>query len=191
MIATTTLEKNFARIRAEQGYSLAERAYLHSVNIANDLPGGIVAEMADVASYSSAIKLPLWHTLLAWAPGEEVTQEQKIEAAELYCELIGASLDKHQLAVFEDKTHAHCCVHVYLNRVPMGKGPALRSDFNYARNRSATAQICAQLGFVPLPEKGKSIRDCICQTKKLVVITVGIDVSLPSKFLFINLFAYR
>ena len=137
-----------------------KQARLVSVaNIYSEDPKGIAAEMRDVAAMSDRIQQPVWHTSLAWAPGEQVTLEQKRQAAALYCELMGASLENHQVVVYEhtDKPHPH--IHIYINRVPIDGGPALRTNQNYARNVKATQQIREQLGMTPLPERRQSLKD--------------------------------
>ncbi|MFC7670733.1 relaxase/mobilization nuclease domain-containing protein [Hymenobacter humi] len=91
--------------------------------------------------------------------GEAVSLQQKVAAARRYCELIGAPIDRHQVVVYEhrDKKHAH--VHIYLNRVPIDGGPALRTDNNFYRQPAITRQISQELGMQPLPERRRSIKD--------------------------------
>lgn len=128
-------------------------------NIGSHDPPGIAAEMRAVAEMSSRIQLPVWHTILSWAPGEVVDRAQKLKAAALYCELMGASLERHQVAVYEHKDKQHPHLHIYINRVPINGGPALRSDQNYVRNVLATRQIRQQLGMAPLPERQPKTKD--------------------------------
>lgn len=108
---------------------------------------------------SDRIQQPVWHTILSWSPEEKVDRDQKLRAAARYCELMGADLGRHQVAVYEhsDKDHAH--VHIYINRVPMDGGPALRTDQNYARNVVATRQIRKELGMAELPSRRQTTRD--------------------------------
>lgn len=137
-----------------------EKSELLSVaNVGSQDAHQIAAEMAAVASTSSRIQQPVWHTILSWAPDEQVNREQKLRAAARYCELMGADLKRHQVAVYEhrDKDHAH--VHIYINRVPMDGGPALRTDQNYARNVVATRKIREELGMQELPSRRQTTRD--------------------------------
>ena len=136
-----------------------QAALLSVANVGSQDARQIAAEMQAVAARSSRIEQPVWHTVLAWAPDEQVDREQKLRAAALYCELMGASLERHQVAVYEhqDKDHPH--VHIYINRVPMDGGPALRTDNNYARNVKATRQIREQLGMSELPTRRQTTRD--------------------------------
>jgi hypothetical protein len=115
--------------------------------------------MQAVAAGSDRVQQPVWHTVLSWAPGEQVNREQKLQAAALYCELMGASLERHQVAVYEHKDKEHPHLHIYINRVPMDGGAALRTDHSYARNVKATRQIREQLGMTPLPERRLSTND--------------------------------
>jgi hypothetical protein len=133
-------------------------ALLSVANLASEDAAGIAAEMRDVAAMSSRIEQPVWHTILSWAPGEQVSREQKLQAAASYCELMGAPLERHQVAVYEHKDKDHPHVHIYINRVPIDGGPALRTDQNYARNVVATRQIREQLGLAPLPKREHTTR---------------------------------
>ena len=130
--------------------------------VANVIPGTpqeMAREMQTTATLSKKIQKPVWHTVLSWTAGEPVTQQQKVAAARRYCELIGAPLDRHQVVVYEhrDKKHAH--VHIYLNRVPIDGGPALRTDNNFYRQPGITRQISEELGMQPIPERRRSLKD--------------------------------
>ncbi|TVT36776.1 relaxase [Hymenobacter setariae] len=130
--------------------------------VANVIPGSpkeMAQDMQAVARLSKKIQKPVWHTVLSWKAGEDVTQEQKVAAARRYCELIGAPIDRHQVVVYEhrDKKHAH--VHIYINRVPIDAGPALRTDNNFYRQPAITRQISQELGMQPLPERRQSVAD--------------------------------
>jgi hypothetical protein len=63
----------------------------------------------------------------------------------LFFVVIGPSLARHQVAVYQHKDKDHFLLHPDLNWVPMDGGPALRCDQNYARNEQATRQIRARL----------------------------------------------
>lgn len=164
MIAKTVTGSDFtgaleygAGLRSDRTNKQSE--LLSVANIGSNDAHGIAAEMRAVAEMSSRIQLPVWHTVLSWAPGEQVDREQKLKAAALYCELMGASLERHQVAVYEHKDKQHPHIHIYINRVPIDGGAALRSDHNYARNVKATRQIREQLGMAPLPERRHNTKD--------------------------------
>ncbi|GAB3307719.1 relaxase family protein [Hymenobacter tenuis] len=157
MIAKTSIGSDFtgaleygAGLRSDRTNKQSE--LLSVSNVGSVDAHGIAAEMRAVAELSGRIQKPVWHTSLSWAPGEQVSREQKLRAAALYCELMGASLDRHQVAVYEHKDKAHPHIHVYINRVPTDGGPALDTAQNYARNVKATQQIREQLGLQPLPD---------------------------------------
>jgi hypothetical protein len=163
MIAKTVTGSDFtgalaygAGIRADRTNQQAE--LLSVANVGSLDPAGIAAEMRDVAAMSSRIQQPVWHTILSWSPEEQVSRQQKLQAAALYCELMGAGLDRHQVAVYEhrDKNHPH--VHIYINRVPIDGGAALDTSQNYARNVKATQQIREQLGLAELPQRAHTTR---------------------------------
>jgi len=128
-------------------------------NLGSNDAAEIAAEMQKVASLSHRIQQPVWHTVLSWAPDEQVSREQKLKAAALYCELMGASLERHQVAVYEHKDKDHPHIHIYINRVPIDGGAALDTAQNYARNVKATRQIREQLDMAPLPERRLSTKD--------------------------------
>lgn len=129
--------------------------------VANVIPGSpkeMAQDMRAVAAQSKKIQKPVWHTVLSWKAGEVVSQAQKVAAAKRYCELIGAPVDRHQVVVYEhhDKKHAH--VHIYLNRVPIDGGPALRTDNNFYRQPAITRQISQELGMEAIPERRRSLK---------------------------------
>ncbi|GGF27234.1 relaxase/mobilization nuclease domain-containing protein [Hymenobacter cavernae] len=164
MIAKTVTGSDFtgaleygAGLRSDRTNKQAE--LLSVANLGSNNVHGMAAEMRAVADMSDRIKQAVWHTVLSWAPGELVDREQKLKAAAMYCELMGASLDRHQVAVFEHKDKQHPHIHIYINRVPTDGGPALRTDQNYARNVKATRQIREQLGMAPLPSRRQSTKD--------------------------------
>ncbi len=164
MIAKTVTGSDFtgaleygAGLRSDRTNKQSE--LLSVANVGSQDAHGIAEEMQAVASMSSRIQQPVWHTVLSWAPGEEVSREQKLKAAALYCELMGASLERHQVAVYEHKDKEHPHVHIYINRVPMDGGPALDTSQNYARNVKATLKIREHLGLQPLPERRHTTND--------------------------------
>jgi hypothetical protein len=163
MIAKTVTGSDFtgaleygAGIRSDRTNKRAE--LLSVANVGSEDAAGIAAEMRDVAAMSSRIQQPVWHTVLSWKPGEKVSRAQKLQAAASYCELMGAGLDRHQVAVYEHKDKDHPHIHIYINRVPIDGGPALRTDQNYARNVVATRKIREQLGLPDLPKRQHTTR---------------------------------
>ena len=122
-------------------------------------PRGLAAEMQAVAGENTRCKNPVWHTSLSWAEGERLSRAQKLQAAERYCEIMGASWGAYQVAVYEhrDKKHEH--IHIYFNRVPVLGGPALDTGHNYARNLKAIKTITQELNLNPLPSQRQSFND--------------------------------
>lgn len=166
MIAKTTTGSDFegalsygAGQRKGRGKEPDDAPLLVVANVIPGSPKEMAQDMQAVARLSRKIQKPVWHTVLSWKAGEEVTQAQKVAAARRYCELIGAPIDRHQVVVYEhrDKQHAH--VHIYINRVPMDAGPALRTDNNFYRQPAITKQISKELGMQPLPERRQSVAD--------------------------------
>lgn len=164
MIAKTVTGSDFkgaleygAGLRHDRSNKQAE--LLSVANVGSQDARQIAAEMAAVASASNRVQQPVWHTVLSWAPGEPVGREQKLRAAARYCELMGADLGRHQVAVYEHKDKDHPHLHIYINRVPMDGGPALRTNQNYARNVVATRRIREELGMPELPSRRQTTRD--------------------------------
>lgn len=164
MIAKTTTGDSFdaalsygAGLRAGRENKKAE---LLSVNnmVARD-PQRMAAEMNAVAALSSRCKKPVLHTSLSWPPGEQVSREQMLKAAAMYCELMGAPLDQHQVVIYEHKDKPHPHLHLYINRVPLNGGPALHLSQNYARNVKACREISEQLGMAPVVSRRQSLKD--------------------------------
>ncbi|TDN39870.1 relaxase [Hymenobacter sp. UV11] len=166
MIAKTNTGSDFegaltygAGLRKGRGKEPDEAPLLVVSNVIPGSPKEMAQEMQATAALSKKIQKPVWHTVLSWKAGEDVSQEQKVAAAQRYCELIGAPIDRHQVVVYEhrDKKHAH--VHIYLNRVPIDGGPALRTDNNFYRQPAITKQISQELGMQPIPERRQSVAD--------------------------------
>ena len=166
MIAKTTTGSNFegaltygAGQRQGKGKEPGEAPLLVVSNVIPGSPAEMAQEMQSTASRSCKVQKPVWHTVLSWKEGEEVSQAQKVAAARRYCELIGAPINRHQVVVYEhrDKKHAH--VHIYINRVPIDSGPALRTDNNFYRQPAITKQISQELGMQSIPERRRSIKD--------------------------------
>ena len=139
-------------------------------------PRGLAAEMQAVVDENSKCKNPVWHTSLSWAKDEQLSREQKLQAAERYCDLLRAQLTKskhltdeqraaysvweqHQVAIYEHKDKDHDHIHIYLNRVPVYGGTALDTGHNYKFNLAAIKTITQELGLHPLPSQRQSFND--------------------------------
>lgn len=166
MIAKTTTGSDFegaltygAGQRKGRGKEPEDAPLLVVSNVIPGSPQQMAQEMQAMAAMSKKVRKPVWHTVLSWKAGEDVTQEQKVAAAQRYCELIGAPIDRHQVVVYEhrDKQHAH--VHIYLNRVPIDGRAALRTDNNFYRQPAITKQISQELGMQPIPPRRQSVAD--------------------------------
>lgn len=166
MIAKTNLGSDFegaltygAGLRTGKTKEPKEAPLLVVSNVIPGTPKQMAQEMKVAALQSNKIKKPVWHTVLSWKEGEKVTGQQKVEAVKRYCELMGAPIDKHQVVVYEHKDKKHDHVHIYLNRVPVDGGPALRSDNNFYRQPGVCKRICQELGMEQLPTRRQSIKD--------------------------------
>lgn len=166
MIAKTVTGSNFegaltygAGLRKGKAKEPGEVQPLYISNVVGASPQLMAQQMQSIASESKRIQKPVWHTVLSWKAGEVVTEAQKVEAVKRYCELIGAPVARHQVVVYEHKDKKHAHVHIYLNRVPIDAGPALRTSNNFYRQPAITKQISQELGMQPLPERRQSIKD--------------------------------
>ncbi|WP_400194220.1 relaxase/mobilization nuclease domain-containing protein [Hymenobacter sp. B81] len=132
---------------------------LYISNVVAATPQLMARQMQSVAAESRRVQKPVWHTVLSWKAGEVVTKEQKVAAVKRYCELMGAPAARHQVVVYEHKDKKHAHVHIYLNRVPVDGGPALRTSNNFYRQPAVTRQISEELGMQPLPVRRQSVKD--------------------------------
>lgn len=163
MIAKTTIGADFLgaicygaglRVNGKEIEGKSELLLTH--NLVSVDPKGMALEMQREAEFSRC-KKPVWHTSLSWKPGENPSKEQMIEAANRYCEKMGASPEDHQIVVFQHHDRPHKHIHVYLNRAPMGGGKAVETSHNYARNIRVCKEISQELGFTKMLrlERGK------------------------------------
>ena len=132
---------------------------LYISNVVGATPQLMARQMQSVAAESRRVQKPVWHTVLSWKAGEAVSEEQKVAAVKRYCELMGAPVARHQVVVYEHKDKKHAHVHIYLNRVPVDGGPALRTSNNFYKQPRITRQISEELGMQPLPERRQSVKD--------------------------------
>ncbi|MGX5858595.1 relaxase/mobilization nuclease domain-containing protein [Dyadobacter jiangsuensis] len=156
MIAKTTIGADFPgaicygaglRVNGKEIEGKSELLLTH--NLISDDPKGMALEMQREAEFSRC-KKPVWHTSLSWKPGENPSKEQMMEAANRYCEKMGASPEDHQIVVFQHHDRPHKHIHVYMNRLPIGGGKALETSHNYARNVRVCKEISQDLGFTKL-----------------------------------------
>lgn len=153
MIAKTTIGADFLgaicygaglRVNGKEIEGKSELLLTH--NLVSDDPKGMALEMQREAEFSRC-KKPVWHTSLSWKPGENPTNEQMIEAANRYCEKMGASPEDHQIVVFQHHDRPHKHIHLYINRAPLYGGKALETSHNYARNVTVCKEVSRELGF--------------------------------------------
>ncbi|UYZ61219.1 relaxase/mobilization nuclease domain-containing protein [Hymenobacter latericus] len=174
MIAKTTIGADFrgaiaygAGVREEEQKKKSRLLGAH--NLLSRDAAGIAREMQLAAQRSGRCQLPVWHTSLSWPPEENVTPQQMLQAAALYCQKMGADLARHQVVVYQHLDRPHPHVHVYINRVPLDGGPVLRTSHNYARNVRVTAEIRAELGMQSLPRQRQGKKLALDQGPRPVV----------------------
>jgi hypothetical protein len=161
MIAKTTIGADFLgaicygaglRVNGKEIEGKSELLLTH--NLVSVDPKGMALEMQREAEFSRC-KKPVWHTSLSWKPGEDPSKEQMIEAANRYCEKMGANPEDHQIVVFQHHDRPHKHIHVYVNRVPIGGGKALETSHNYARNVRICQLVSQELGFARVKRLGQ------------------------------------
>lgn len=164
MIAKTTTGSDFEGALTygagqRQGRKQGDSELLITSNVREGTPQRMAQEMQLVAGESKRIEKAVWHTSLSWPPGEQVSREQKLAAAERYCELMGAPFARHQVVVYEHRDKAHAHIHIYLNRVPVDGGAALRTSNNFYKQPKICEQISQELGMRELPQRRRSVKD--------------------------------
>lgn len=121
--------------------------FLHTRNLANDNNvSGVVHEMYLTAEYAEELKeaagiraggresdRPVKHVSLNWAPDEEITREQMVQAADGY--LVHMGWDEHQ-ALIVSHTDKHPHVHIMLNMVHPETGLILDESFDRRRSQA-------------------------------------------------------
>ncbi|MGV3604305.1 MAG: relaxase/mobilization nuclease domain-containing protein [Dyadobacter fermentans] len=189
MIAKTTIGADFLgaicygaglRVNGKEIEGKSELLLTH--NLVSVDPKGMALEMQREAEFSRC-KKPVWHTSLSWKPGEDPSKEQMIEAANRYCEKMGASPEDHQIVVFQHHDRPHRHIHVYMNRLPIGGGKALVTSHNYARNVRICKEVSQELNFAKLEKlvKGKLRRVDEYQFEAQEVINLAINDAFKQK----------
>jgi hypothetical protein len=189
MIAKTTIGADFLgaicygaglRVNGKEIEGKSELLLTH--NLVSDDPKGMALEMQREAEFSRC-KKPVWHTSLSWKPGEDPSKEQMIEAANRYCEKMGANPEDHQIVVFQHHDRQHKHIHVYLNRMPVCGGKALETSHNYARNVRICKEISRDLSFRQIEqlEEGKLRSVAENQMEAQKVINLAIRKALNQK----------
>ena len=161
MIAKTVLGSSFLgaiTYGAAEKQSKKSAKLIDSHNIMGTTAEHFALQMQSVANRSKC-QNPVWHTSLSWSENETIDEEKMRKAARLYCEGIGANLDRHQVVVYQHFDQKHPHIHIYLNRIPIGGGIALDSSHNYTRNVKVCREIEKKLSFQPLPKQRTSLSD--------------------------------
>lgn len=194
MIAKTTIGADFLgaicygaglRVNGKEIEGKSELLLTH--NLVSDDPKGMALEMQREAEFSRC-KKPVWHTSLSWKPGEDPSKEQMIEAANRYCEKMGANPEDHQIVVFQHHDRPHKHIHVYLNRAPMGGGKAVETSHNYARNIRVCKEISQELGFGKIErlQAGKLRQIANSQKRAQEAVNLAINEALKQKCMSIE-----
>ncbi len=112
-------------------------------------------EMRAVADQSGRVEKPVYHFTISWAPDEQPTREQMIEAADRMSERLGLHDCQRVYAIHHDTKHRH--IHIVANRVNPNTGTAVK----LSNDRWKRAEVCREIereqGWqaVKTPERGE------------------------------------
>jgi hypothetical protein len=105
---------------------------------------GIGFEMSNVAAFSRAEK-PVWNVSISAAPGQQLSNQQWQQVAEQYLRGMKADPNLHQIAIWRHHDTDQDHIHVLLNSVPIGGGPALSRQYTGKDARRLATEIDASL----------------------------------------------
>ena len=110
-------------------------------------------EMRAVAERSERVEKPVYHLSLSWAPGEKVTNDEMIEAADKVSERLGLGDHQRIYAIHADTDHPH--IHIAANRVNPETGKAVKLNHDYKRASEVCRELEKERGWRPAVEPGK------------------------------------
>lgn len=117
---------------------------------------GIGFEMSNVAAFSRAEK-PVWNVSISAAPGQRLTNQQWQQVAEQYLRGMKADPALHQIAIWRHHDTNHDHIHVLLNSVPIGGGPALSRQYTGKDAQRLATEIDARLSPGLVQKLGNSL----------------------------------
>lgn len=147
----------------EKGLSPEQRAakagkveQIATYNLLSTDARGIGFEMSNVAAFSRAEK-PVWNVSISAAPGQQLTNQQWQQVAEQYLRGMKADPDLYQVAIWRHHDTNHDHIHVLLNSVPIGGGPALSRRYTGKDAKRLATEIDARLTPGLVQQLGKSL----------------------------------
>lgn len=110
-----------------------------------------IEKMRNSAIDSDRIIKPVWHAMLSLKPGESLTEDQWLEAVEIYLTDLGFSLENKWVAVLHgDTDHQH--VHIVANRICMNEEFTVVKDSNERmRSCDSTSDLEDRFGLSKAP----------------------------------------
>lgn len=170
----------------QQGLSNKQRAAkkgkvepIATYNLLSTDARGIGFEMSNVAAFSRAEK-PVWNVSISAAPGQRLTNQQWQQVAEQYLRGMKADPAMHQIAIWRHHDTNHDHIHVLLNSVPIGGGPALSRQYTGKDARRLATEIDASLSPGLVQKLGNSLTALSRKLsgKEAVVKPAGVRVAI-------------
>lgn len=127
--------------------------------VGGNLDGLDPRELASEFSISRQLRpecgRPVWHVSLSAAPGEQLTDQQWNEAAEILVESVGLSPVSHQFVAIRHQDTEHDHVHVIASRIGLG-GQLWHGQHDAEAAQKASDLIERQLGLVVTRNRNSS-----------------------------------
>ena len=98
----------------------------------------MVADFEEQRSLNPNLKQPVFHAILAYYPGEEITDEKMIQIAKEYLEQLGFKNTQYAIVKHNDRKHPH--VHVVANRVD-NEGKTIKDNWLGLRGKKVAQQL--------------------------------------------------
>lgn len=146
--------------RAQQAQKAGKVELLATANLLSTDARGIAAEMQAVACRSRTEKA-VWNISMSAPEGIRLTGEQWQRAATLNLTALGVDTTLHQYSIHRHRDTGHDHIHILLNAVPLGGGPALSRQFNARKARLAEPAITKALGLAIRPKTGAGLAEDI------------------------------
>lgn len=146
--------------RAQQAQKAGKVELLATANLLSRDARGIAAEMQAVACRSRTEKA-VWNISMSAPEGIRLTGEQWQRAAALNLTALGVDTTLHQYSIHRHGDTGHDHIHILLNAVPLGGGPALSRQFNARKARLAEPALTKALGLASRPKTGAGLAEDI------------------------------
>lgn len=100
------------------------------------------------------LKQPVFHAILAYYPGEEITDEKMIQIAKEYLEQLGIKNTQYAIVKHSDRKHPH--VHVIANRVD-NEGKTIKDNWLGLRGKKVAQSLTRKYELVQVQKKNLAL----------------------------------